>query len=46
MAEKERSYPEYYERLRGLMDGLRQEIPGVITGFGRLHKGAITEGAH
>jgi len=40
----ETRYPEYYEHLRGLMGELSQELPGPMSGFGRLHQNAVADG--
>jgi AhpD family alkylhydroperoxidase len=37
--------PERYERLKGLMGELGSGIPATMSGFGSLHRGAISEGA-
>ena len=41
----EKSYPETYDRLRGLMGKLGKELEGTMAGFGQLHKQALADGA-
>jgi len=41
----EQRYPEYFDRLRGLMGKLGKEIEGPMTGFGQLHKQVFPDGA-
>lgn len=41
----DKSYPETYDRLRGLMGKLGKEIEGTMAGFGQLHKQALADGA-
>lgn len=38
------TYPERNEHIRDLIGQLRQEIPGTMGGFSRLHKAAVAEG--
>ncbi len=38
------TYPKLSEHKRDLMGQLRQEIPGTMVGFDRLHKAAVAEG--
>lgn len=40
----ENTYPAYYERLKGLMDDLGKAAPDTMSGFQKLHKGAIAAG--
>lgn len=37
-------YPEYYEHLQSLIGRLGKEIPGPMSGFGKLHKEAVADG--
>jgi AhpD family alkylhydroperoxidase len=39
------NYPEHYAHLKGLMGQLHQEIPGTMSGFSKLHSGAVQDGA-
>ncbi len=41
----EKSYPEAYDRLMGLMGKLGKELGGTMGGFGQLHKQALADGA-
>lgn len=41
----ETNYPEYRKRLASLVEQLGGEIPSTISGFGRLHKSAVADGA-
>jgi AhpD family alkylhydroperoxidase len=38
-------YVEYYKHLEERLGQLGRELPGPLTGFARLHKKAIEEGA-
>jgi AhpD family alkylhydroperoxidase len=37
--------PEYLDRLKKLAAKLSTEIPGPMSGFGKLHKEAVSEGS-
>jgi AhpD family alkylhydroperoxidase len=37
--------PEYLDRLKKLATKLSTEIPGPMSGFGKLHKEAVSEGS-
>ncbi|MFQ5656456.1 MAG: carboxymuconolactone decarboxylase family protein [Candidatus Methylomirabilales bacterium] len=41
----EKRYPEYYDRLRGLMGRLGKELDGPMSGFAQLHTQALADGA-
>jgi AhpD family alkylhydroperoxidase len=41
----EKTYPELYEHLRGLMGKLAKESPGPLGAFGQLHHKSLAEGA-
>lgn len=41
----DKTYPELYEHLRGLMGKLAKESPGPIGAFSQLHHKSLTEGA-
>jgi AhpD family alkylhydroperoxidase len=41
----EKSYPEHYDRIRGLLGKLGKEAEGTMAGFGQLHKQAMADGA-
>jgi AhpD family alkylhydroperoxidase len=41
----EKRYPEYYDRLRGLMGKLGKELEGPMAGFGQLRKQVFPDGA-
>ncbi len=38
-------YPEYLDHIKSLMGKLAHEIPGPMSGFGQLHKKAVSDGA-
>jgi AhpD family alkylhydroperoxidase len=38
-------YPNYYRHLEERLAQLGHELPGPMTGFGRLHKKAVEDGA-
>ncbi len=38
-------YPEYLDHIKTLAGKLSKELPGPMSGFGRLHKEAVKEGA-
>ncbi len=38
-------YPEYHKHLEERLAQLGRELPGPMTGFARLHKKAVEEGA-
>jgi AhpD family alkylhydroperoxidase len=38
-------YPALHARLRGLIAELGREAPGPMSGFARMHAGAVTDGA-
>ena len=40
----EKNYPEYRKHLNRLAKALSEKIPGVMSGFGKLHKEALSEG--
>lgn len=39
-----KNYPELHEHLKGLVAQLGGEIPGTLSGFSQLHKGAAADG--
>ncbi len=39
------SYPDYYQHLEERLAQLGHELPGPMTGFSRLHKKAVEDGA-
>ncbi len=39
------NYIEYHQHLEGRLMQLGRELPGPMTGFARLHKKAVEEGA-
>lgn len=41
----ETSYPAYHQELEGLISKLRGELPGVMGGFGELHRQGVAAGA-
>jgi AhpD family alkylhydroperoxidase len=41
----EKTYPELYDHLRGLMGKLAKESPGPFGTFSQLHNKSLTEGA-
>lgn len=41
----EKSYPEHLERIKSLTGKLAKELPGTVSGFARLHREALVEGA-
>ncbi len=41
----EKSYPETYDRLTGLMGKLGKDLGGTMAGFRQLHKQALGDGA-
>lgn len=41
----ENKYPEYLERIKLLIGKMSKELPGTVSGFSKLHKEALTEGA-
>lgn len=41
----EKGYPEYLERIKSLMGKMSKELPGPVSGFSKLHKEALAEGA-
>ena len=41
----ERDFPGYRRHLKGLIGRLRKRIPGVMTGFSRLHEAGMQAGA-
>jgi len=41
----EKRYPEYLERIKSLTGKLAKELPGPVSGFSKLHKEALVEGA-
>ncbi len=40
-----KEYPTYYDQLKGLIDNLGKAAPKAMSGFSKLHEGAIAEGA-
>ncbi|MBN1958751.1 MAG: carboxymuconolactone decarboxylase family protein [Desulfuromonadales bacterium] len=40
-----KDYPGYFEQLQNRMGLVGQELPGVMSGFGQLHKASIEGGA-
>ncbi len=41
----EKKYPEQIERIKSLIGVLSKEVPGPASGFSKLHKEALAEGA-
>lgn len=41
----EKRYPEFNDRIRGLLGKLGKEAEGPMAGFGQLHKQAMAGGA-
>jgi AhpD family alkylhydroperoxidase len=41
----EPDYPALHARLRSLLADLGREAPGPMSGFARMHAGAVTDGA-
>jgi AhpD family alkylhydroperoxidase len=41
----EQRYPEYFDRLRGLLGKMGQEIEGPMAAFGQMHKQVFPDGA-
>lgn len=41
----ENKYPEQLERIKSLIGVLSKELPGPVSGFSKLHKEALAEGA-
>ena len=41
----EKRYPEYFDRLRGLMGKLGKELEGPMAAFGQMHKQVFPDGA-
>lgn len=41
----QKNYPEYHAHLEQLLANLGGEIPGPMSGFGKLHEQAIADGA-
>lgn len=41
----QKCYPEYHAHLQGLVRGLGKELPGPISGFARLNRQAVADGA-
>ncbi len=39
------NYPEYHKHLEERLTQLGQELPGPMSGFARLHRKAVEEGA-
>jgi len=39
------NHPEHLEKLKVLLNKLSTELPGPISGFSKLHREALTEGA-
>jgi AhpD family alkylhydroperoxidase len=39
------NYPQRRQELQGLFGKLAKELPGPISGFARLHKDAVVQGA-
>jgi len=39
------NYPQRHQELQGLFGKLAKELPGPISGFARLHKDAVAQGA-
>jgi AhpD family alkylhydroperoxidase len=40
-----RNYPEYLDRLKVMTGKLSKELPGPLSGYIKLHKGVMTQGA-
>jgi AhpD family alkylhydroperoxidase len=40
-----KDYPAYYEHLTEIIDELGAAAPGAMSGFAKMHEGAIEEGA-
>lgn len=40
----QKNYPKYREHLKDQIGRLAKEIPGTMTGFGRLHQAAVAPG--
>lgn len=41
----EKKYPEQLERIKSLIGEMSKELPGPVSGFSKLHKEALAEGA-
>ena len=41
----EKQYASYYERLKELMQDLGKAAPDAMSGFNKLHEGAMVDGA-
>ena len=41
----EQRYPEYFDRLRGLLGKMGQELEGPMAAFGQMHKQVFPDGA-
>ena len=41
----EKKYPEQLERIKSLIGVLSKQLPGPVSGFSRLYKAALDEGA-
>jgi len=41
----EKRYPEYFDRIKGLLSKLGKEAEGPMAGFNQLHKQALADGA-
>ena len=40
-----KNYPEIREHINGLLGQLKEEMPGPMEGFGKLHQAATADGA-
>lgn len=41
----QKSFPEYRQHLRGLVQQLAKELPGPVSAFGQLHDRSLVDGA-
>ena len=41
----DRNYLHYWEEIGASLRGLREQIPGVLSGFGQVQKSVMSEGA-